>query len=58
MRVWNLLWTIGAIGCASAQPTWAEGSAARATTRGAPLPAVATALTDDPAPMPAEGAGH
>lgn len=54
MRAWILLWTFG---CASAQPTWAEGSAANPATNAAPLTPVATALTSDPAPMPEEGAG-
>jgi hypothetical protein len=54
MRVWILCWSIG---CASAQPTWAEGSAAQPSTPAAPLPEVARALTSDPAPMPAEGGG-
>ena len=54
MRAWILLWMFG---CASAQPTWAEGSAANPATNAAPLSPVATALTRDPAPMPEEGAG-
>lgn len=54
MRVWILCWSIG---CASAQPTWAEGSAAQPSTPAGALPEVARALTSDPAPMPAEGDG-
>ena len=44
--------------CASAQPTWREGSAPSTTTPAASLPPVATALTSDPAPMPESGGGH